>query len=252
MNGLSLLRAFKRHISPSRRAWIERVQHPRLTHLPIRRLTPASRRYGMERGNPVDRYYIEKFLVEHRRCVRGACLEVRDNSYTRRFGGDAVSRSDVLDINTGNTNANVYGDLRQLPHVMSDTYDCIILTQVLQYIDQPLQAVGETYRILKPGGTLLLSVPAISALDEREPSDLWRFTPNSTRHLLEQHFPSAAVVVQPCGNLLASVAMLMGLAQEDLRKAHLEYSDASYSCIIAAEATKPDGPVATAPTRSEH
>ena len=249
MKNLALLKAFKRHISPSRRAWIERIQHPRLAHLPIRRLTPVSRRYGMERGQPVDRYYIEGFLDQHRQCIRGVCLEIRDNCYTLRFGGDAVTRSDVLDINTSNTNANICGDLRKLPHVTSDTYDCIILTQVLQYIDQSPRAVCEAYRILKPRGTLLLTVPAISALDERDPSDLWRFTPNSARHLLEQHFPPASVVVQPYGNLLTSVAMLMGLAQEDLRKVHLDYFDAAYSCVIAARATKPDVPAAPAPAR---
>ena len=242
MSNVPIIKTLKKQITPSMRAWINRVQRPRIAHLPIRRLTPASRRYGNERGQPVDRYYIEKFLAENRQCVRGKCLEVRDDTYTRRFGGSAVDRADVLDIDTGNTKASIYGDLQRLIQVADETYDCVILTQVLQYIDEPARAVAETHRILKPGGKLLLTVPGITPMDERVTADLWRFTQHSVRRLLEGCFPADQVSLQPCGNMLASVAMLMGLAREDLRAAHLEHCDGSYSCVIAARATKPAVP----------
>lgn len=236
---MPIIKTLKAQITPSMRAWINRVQRPRIAHLPIRRLTPASRRYGNERGHPVDRYYIENFLAENRQCVCGACLEVRDDTYTRRFGGSAVGRADVLDIDTSNVKANIHGDLQQLTQVANETYDCVILTQVLQYIEQPAKAVAETHRILRPGGKLLLTAPGISAMDERATADLWRFTPHSIRRLLEQQFPKDQVVIRPYGNMLASVAMLMGLAQEDLRRSQLDHCDTSYSCVIAAQAAKP-------------
>ena len=47
-----------------------------------------SRDFGFDRGTPIDRYYIESFLSTHASDIRGHVLEVADNTYTRRFGGD--------------------------------------------------------------------------------------------------------------------------------------------------------------------
>src|SRR5262245_56796764 len=93
--------------------------------------------------------------------VRGACLEVKDNAYTLRYGGDKITRSDILDVNLENYEANIYADVRDLKAVADDTYDCIILTQVLQYIDDLNAAVGACARVLKPGGTLLATFPTL-------------------------------------------------------------------------------------------
>jgi hypothetical protein len=64
----------------------------------LERLTPVSRWFGYERGQPVDRYYIEKFLAVHRGDVRGRVLEAGDRGYTTRYGQSAVTRSDVLNL----------------------------------------------------------------------------------------------------------------------------------------------------------
>ena len=54
----------------------------------LRRLTPISTNFfGFERGRPIDRYYIEKFLDQHADDVRGRVLEVQEDDYTTRFGG---------------------------------------------------------------------------------------------------------------------------------------------------------------------
>ena len=66
----------------------------------------------LDGGRPIDRHYIERFLETHRRDIRGRVLEVRDPAYTRRFGGDAVSIADVLDIDGRNGLANVVADLQ--------------------------------------------------------------------------------------------------------------------------------------------
>src|SRR5829696_5733833 len=69
----------------------------------LRRTAPFSRKWGYDRGTPIDRVYIEEFLARHADDVRGACLEVMNARYTDRFGGARVTRSDVLDINPANT-----------------------------------------------------------------------------------------------------------------------------------------------------
>src|SRR4051794_12778338 len=59
----------------------------------LRRLAPVSRNFGLDRGTPIDRYYIDDFLRRHagRRDyvigdVQGHVLEIGMDTYTRRFG----------------------------------------------------------------------------------------------------------------------------------------------------------------------
>ena len=215
------------------------MRRPRLGHLPFARLNPISRQFGYDRGQPIDRYFIERFLEESRPFIRGNCLEVRDSSYTRQFGGSAVAQVDVLDNNPDNPNANIHGDLRCLSGVADETYDCIILTQVLQYIDDLPTAISETARILKRGGTLLITVPFMMPLDDQHAVDFWRLTPNSARWLLGKHFPQENIEIKSWGCLASSTAFWMGMAQEDLSRRHLARSDPKYSCSISIRATKP-------------
>lgn len=97
----------------------------------LRRTTPVSDHWGYDRGTPIDRYYIESFLNEHRADVRGACVEVRDTRYTDRFGS-SVTRADVLDVDAGNPHATIVVDLADTAAAPSERFDCFILTQTLQ------------------------------------------------------------------------------------------------------------------------
>src|SRR5919107_4415399 len=63
----------------------------------LRRLEPVSRVWGTDRGQPVDRYFIERYLEANRRWIRGSALEVKDPGYVLRFGED-LERVEVVDI----------------------------------------------------------------------------------------------------------------------------------------------------------
>jgi len=69
----------------------------------------------------------------------------------------------------------------QIPFV-SGQFDLVICTQVLEYIPEPAVVLAEVRRVLKPGGRLLLSAPAVFPRDSDH--DLWRFSPGSLRSLL--------------------------------------------------------------------
>lgn len=58
-----------------------------------------------------------------------------------------------------------------------DSFDTILCTEVLEHTQQPFLAMYEFFRVLKPGGYLLLSVPFIYPIHEA-PHDNWRFTPH--------------------------------------------------------------------------
>src|SRR5262245_17401423 len=88
----------------------------------LRRLTPLSNKHGSDRGTPVDRYYIEQFLQEHRSDIRGHVLEVKNSRYADRFG-IGVERRSVLDIDSSNPCATVHADLAAAHHVATDQFD---------------------------------------------------------------------------------------------------------------------------------
>jgi hypothetical protein len=62
----------------------------------LRRLTPVSARLGFDRGQPEDRYYIERFMQQEVGAVRSQVLKIGDRAYTCQFGGARVTGSDVL------------------------------------------------------------------------------------------------------------------------------------------------------------
>jgi hypothetical protein len=107
----------RRTLPPSVRRRLETCQgcggHPEIGAArlgDLRRVTPFGRRFGSDRRFPVDRYYIERFPVAHAHDVRGRVLEIKDDYYTRRFGGDRVTRSVVLHVVPGNPRATIVAD----------------------------------------------------------------------------------------------------------------------------------------------
>lgn len=76
---------------------------------------------------------------------------------------------------------NVVACAGQLPFA-SDSFDVVVCTQVLEYVSRPQEAVDEIRRVLKAGGSLLLSVPSVFPRDS-DP-EYWRFLPSAVRMLL--------------------------------------------------------------------
>jgi SAM-dependent methyltransferase len=207
----------------------------------LRRLTPLSREFGYDRGRPVDRYYIEAFLAASSPLIRGRVLEIGDRDYTERFGGDRVTRSDVLNINPGKPVTTIVADLADGQGIPSEAFDCVILTQTLHLLFDLRSAIATLHRILKPGGTLLLTVPGtISqvATDEWGATWYWGFTELSLRRLLQEVFPAGSIELVQHGNVLVSIGFLQGMAVEEFSTAELDHRDALYPLVITARITR--------------
>lgn len=204
------------------------------------RVTPFSADFGFDRGGAIDRFYIEKFLEENKHHVRGSVLEIGDNEYTMRYGGDKILRSDILHVDHRNTRATYIGDITDVPQIPSGQFDCIIFTQTLHLIYDFRSALQTCYRILKPGGCLLLTVPGISHIDRGEWKDywLWSFTDASIRRLMADTFNGSTVNVRTYGNVYVAAAFLYGMGLPEFRKEYLFHHDPSYQVIISATAVK--------------
>jgi SAM-dependent methyltransferase len=231
----SAFKALRQHIKRALRIGDPAVGAVRWADL--RRTVPIGRRWGFDRGTPVDRYYIEQFLRERSADVAGNVLEVKDATYSTQFGGGRVTQSAVLDVDVDNPGATIVTDLNNAVELPTGAFDCIILTQTLQFIYDYSSAIHHLARSLAPGGALLLTVPGITRVPSSHSGNwYWSFTRDSVRRILGEHFPSSLVDVASRGNILAATAFLHGLAAEELDREELEQNDPEFPLIIMARA----------------
>ena len=214
---------------------------PRIAWGELRRSGPFSPFWGGERGQPINRHYIEQFLRQHAADITGRVLEIKDPGYTRMFG-TRVMHEDVLDIDVDNPLATITADLRDAGRIPDDIYDCVILTQVLNIIDNVPAALRHVLRILRPGGVMLCTVAALDRVsyeDRAADGDFWRFTEASVRLRLSEVCPPESTEVVSYGNVMTCAAHLYGLAVHELDLAELDQRDPDFPLIVAVRAVKP-------------
>lgn len=198
-------------------------------------IAPLSERWGWDRGQPLHRFYVEQFLSRHAADVRGRCLEFNDPLYTRQFGGDRVTSTDVIHVEAGNPLATIVADLTRPNDVPSDHFDCIICTHVLHVVPDLPAIARELHRILAPGGVLLVAVPQLSMAGP-EWHELWRFTPLGLRRVLEPAF--GPIEVEAFGNSLVAAAEIRGLVAAELSERELKAQDPRFAIEVCARAVK--------------
>lgn len=195
---------------------------------------PVSRKFGLERGAAIDRYYIERFLEKNKNLISGVCIEIAENTYTLRYGEDRVTNSYILHVNGWGENA-IKGNLETGEGVLENQYDCAIITQTLMFIFDIRKAAENIYKMLKTGGNALLTVAGISQVS-RYDAELWGsyygFHEDAIRTLFEPVFGRENIMVETYGNVKTSVALLCGLCQEDLQEEDFDYNDKDYPLIV--------------------
>ncbi|HLA57904.1 MAG TPA: methyltransferase domain-containing protein [Puia sp.] len=208
--------------------------------LDIDSVYPVSDWLGEDRGTPIDRYYIEKFLYTNREYIHGSALEVANDKYIRKFGMGTTSL-DVLHPVVGSHGATVIGDLTNPSTLPEGKFDCFVCTQTIHVIFKYMEAIKGAYRILKPGGTMLATLGAIaqiSRFDMTRWGDYWRFTTLSAQMSFQEVFGKENIQVNYYGNCLAAVSLLRGIAVEELSVKKLDIQDLNYPVIITVVATK--------------
>lgn len=199
------------------------------------RVTPVSSLLGCDRGTPIDRYYIEKFLKGRSSLIKGRVLEVGSDTYSRRYGGEGCTSFEVLHATPGNRKSTMVGDLTDTSMLPENAFDCFICTQTFNFIFDVQKAIQGAHYLLKPGGVLLATVSGISQISRYDMDrwgDYWRFTTASMQKLLEPAF-TGGVEIESFGNVLAATAFLQGIAVEDLPgRTLLDRNDSDYQMLI--------------------
>ncbi len=229
----------------SMRRWLLRsTRRPRVGQVQLgdlNRLTPISRDWGFDRGQPIDRLYIERFIAACSGDIRGDVLEISNNDYTVRFGGAKIARSDILHPDDGNPRATIVADLAVPNPDLEGRFDCIICTQTLQFIYGFRSAVTQLHRWLKAGGVALVTVPCISQIsreDMKQTGDYWRFTGAAVRRMFAEEFGEGNAEIEVLGNVLAATAFLHGIAAEEFDEADLLEQDPQFQMLTTVRAVR--------------
>jgi SAM-dependent methyltransferase len=129
-------------------------------------------------------------------------------AYKERF---ARQRYSGVDLGIGDTAWNysqldAVADLTAIPF-RTDVFDAVVNVVTLEHVKEPASVLGEMYRVLRPGGRLLLVVPH-EWEEHQQPHDFFRYTRFGVRYLLERN-GYADVVISPVGGFFRLLARRM-------------------------------------------
>jgi 2-polyprenyl-3-methyl-5-hydroxy-6-metoxy-1,4-benzoquinol methylase len=125
-------------------------------------------------------------ILEHLHELNGVVVDL--GCGTRPYERDILGHADhYIGVDWGNTfhglQADVVADLTKPLPFGDQSVDCVAAFEVLEHVAEPGAMLDEAFRMLKPGGLLMLSVPFQWWVHE-EPWDFYRYTRHGLEYLL--------------------------------------------------------------------
>jgi len=150
------------------------------------------------------RILIVEAIRRNARYLKGVVLDIgsgESKGYESLFNYEKYI---TLDINP-DYKPDIVASAEKIP-LKDNSIDSILCTQVLEHTKEPLKIIEEIYRVLKPGGYVLLTAPLINEI-HGEPDDFWRFTNFGFEYLFKKSgFKS--VKIEQLGGFFSSQAYL--------------------------------------------
>lgn len=130
-----------------------------------------------------DRHILLRQVRKHAAILRGDLLDVGAGR-GRRYQSECVNVTSyrTMDHDT-EWNPDIVGSAEEIP-LPNGSVDSILCTQVFEHLPHPHIAMKELYRVLRPGGRCLFTVPQMNELHEM-PNDFFRYTNMGLRTLFE-------------------------------------------------------------------
>jgi SAM-dependent methyltransferase len=200
---------------------------------------PINPGYGSDLGTTIDRYYESRFLTDNPELITGDVLEIGDRRSTDRYG-TGVRRVDVFNIAPG-PGVDIVGDLVSCPQIPDNSYDCVLLTQVLQVIYDIESVVSEVHRILKPGGSVVCTMAGIAQVNRgalEDYGDRWRVTSLGATELFATSFAAQDIRIRTYGNAHSACCFMQGIPAERVNRTRLDRHEPDYQLMVAVIATK--------------
>jgi SAM-dependent methyltransferase len=152
------------------------------------------------------------------RYARGRLLDIgcgekpyRDHFATRvteHVGVDHPESPHALD------HVDVLATASSIP-LPDSSFDTALLSELLEHLEEPLAAIREAHRLLRPGGHVIITTPFIWVLHE-EPRDFFRYSPHGLRWLLEQG-GFEVIELTPIGGQWSTLALLLSYSLRESR-----------------------------------
>lgn len=98
-------------------------------------------------------------------CGNKPYMELFQKKFSRYLGADLK----------GNPDAEFVIDENGVVNCEDESFDCVLSSQVLEHVTSPQSYLGEAWRVLKPGGSLIVSTHGIWEYHP-DPTDFWRWT----------------------------------------------------------------------------
>lgn len=115
---------------------------------------------------------------------------------------------------------DIFGTAYEIPEPDA-SFDCILCTAVLEHLEEPEAALREAYRVLKPGGYGLYTIPMFWHLHE-EPRDFFRYTKYGITYLVHKA-GFELIVLQPLSGFLMTFASECGYFLQRFRWGPLRF-----------------------------
>lgn len=112
----------------------------------------------------------------------------------------------AYDLDPLGSSPEVVGRAQRLPF-QAAAFDGVLCTQVLEHVPEPWAMLDEVARVLRPGGTLVLSAPLAWRLHE-QPHDFFRYTSYGLVSLLARS-GLEAVAIYPQGGVWAHIGQTL-------------------------------------------
>jgi len=203
----------------------------------FRRTSPFSTIYGSDRGTPLDRFYLHRFLEKNRKLITGDVLEIQISTYTGRYG-NGVARADTIDIEAKSKPTFLCDLAESEPLIQSSSYNCFLMPNTLQNLRNIEGCLTQALRVLKPGGVILASTACFVPLTPDVP-DYWRLTTSGWKEITAKTWPGCEVEIESHGNCLAATAAMMGIAMEELSEEELTHHDPRFPVLTTILCRKP-------------
>jgi SAM-dependent methyltransferase len=172
---------------------------------------PLSKSVGRMLSGKLTRVTLDRFIAAHASPLRTLDVGAQNGPYAAHF-----PRRVALDVQRG-VGVQVIGDAQALG-IRDASFDVVLCTEVLEHLPDPQRAIDEMYRVLVPGGQLLLTTRFLFPIHDA-PHDYFRFTKYGLRHLLRRFDITELQEETDAVGTLAVLLQRLGMQAETLHRA---------------------------------
>lgn len=132
----------------------------------------------------LDRTLLQEQIRKFAHNIHGDVLDIGGGEFQRYKKYFKYKSYISMDVYEGK-DIDVVGSADAVPFP-DGTFDSVVSTQVFEHVKFPEKCAQEAYRVLKPGGIALITVPQWNELHS-EPYDFWRYTNFGLKELFERN-----------------------------------------------------------------